>query len=465
MEQENAVVKGIKIAYIGGGSRVWARTFMQDLAHEGSICGTVVLYDIDKQAAEDNAVIGNKISANPKALSKWVYKVASNIEEALAGADFVILSILPQTLKEMKAEVHIPEEIGIYQSVGDTAGFGGYMRAMRTAPIYIGFAEQIKKFAPDAWVINYTNPMTLCTRILYEYFPEIKLFGCCHEVFGTQMMLAEMYSKITGNPVPKRQEIKTEVAGINHFTWITKATYNGEDLFPIFEKISENYSQEGFYQDEDSAYPKGPGYCGNIIKFELYDRYKALPAAGDRHLAEFLNGKWYLSSPEAVEKKHFSLTSVDWRIEELQKKIDTTKRIAKGEEECPFESSHEEGVRQIKAILGLGDLVSNVNLPNSGQMKGYPLGAIVETNAIFSKDSVKPLNAMPLPVEVDAMIIKHVYHHEAFIKALRNRDIDLVKAIIADDPQCGGVSFEDVSRVFDKIYEYNKESLDYYWKK
>ena len=321
MVQEQGKVRDIKIAYVGGGSRVWARTLMKDLAFEEALCGTVALYDIDKAAAQDNAIIGNMISQKQEAKSKWKYEVASTLEEVLPGADFVILSILPQTFREMHAEVHIPEKLGIYQSVGDTAGIGGYMRAMRTAPIYIGFAEAIKKYCPQAWVINYTNPMTLCTRVLYEYFPEIKLFGCCHEVFGTQKMLAEMYSKITGNPVPKRQEIKTDVSGINHFTWITKATYNGEDLFPIFEKIAKEYGEKGFFQDEDSAYPMGPGYCGNVIKFELYKRYGVLPAAGDRHLAEFLNNKWYLSSPEVVERKRFSLTSVDWRIEEQKKKM------------------------------------------------------------------------------------------------------------------------------------------------
>ncbi len=464
MTEKQGKISDIKIAYIGGGSRVWARTLMKDLASEEALCGTVALYDIDKEAAEDNAVIGNKVALKAEAKSKWKYEVAETMEEALIGADFVILSILPQTFREMHAEVHIPEKIGIYQSVGDTAGIGGYMRAMRTAPIYIGFAEAIKMYCPNAWVINYTNPMTLCTRVLYEYFPEIKLFGCCHEVFGTQMMLAEMYSKVTGKAVPSRHEIKTDVSGINHFTWISKATYNGEDLFPIFEKIAEEYGEKGFFQDDDSAYPMGPGYCGNVIKFDLYKRYGVLPAAGDRHLAEFLNGAWYLKNPEAVEKKRFSLTSVDWRIGEQKKKNATAKRIVTGEEDFPLSRSHEEGVRQIKAILGLGDLITNVNIPNRGQIKGYPLGAVVETNAKFSKNSVEPIESIPLPIEVDALILRHVYHHEAFIKALKTKDVGLMKNIIADDPQCGGVAYEDVVKIFEEIYEHNKEALDYYWK-
>ena len=464
MKKENGKVYDLKIAYIGGGSRAWARKLMCDLALEETICGTVALYDINKEAATDNAIIGNKISAKAESKSKWHYVVSESMEEALTGADFVVLSILPHTFQEMRAEVHIPEKLGIYQSVGDTAGFGGYMRAMRTAPIYIGFAEAIKKYAPNAWVINYTNPMTLCTRVLYEYFPEIKLFGCCHEVFGAQKVLAKAYAEVTGNPMPDRKDIKTEISGINHFTWCTKATYNGEDLFPIFEKISKQYAEKGFYEGSDHGNCDSVGYCGNVIKFELYKRYGALPAAGDRHLAEFLNGQWYLKNLKEVKAKRFNLTSVDWRIATQKALYERSKRMVSGEEEIVVKPSGEEGVRQIKAVLGLGDLVTNVNLPNKGQIEGYPLGAVVETNAIFKENRVEPIKATPLPVEVDALIIKHVYHHEAFIKALKMKDIEMVKKIIADDPQCGGVSYEAVSAVFDEIYEHNRHALDYYWK-
>ena len=464
MKKENGKVSDIKIAYVGGGSRAWARKLMNDLVLEDEISGQVALYDIDVEAANANAIIGNKIAADKKAKSKWEYVVVNTLEEALTGADFVVLSILPQTFKEMHAEVHMPEKLGIYQSVGDTAGFGGYLRAMRTAPIYIGFAEAIKKYAPNAWVINYTNPMTLCTRVLYEYFPEIKLFGCCHEVFGTQKVLAKAYAEVMGGPEPDRKEIKTSVSGINHFTWVTKASCRGVDLFPIFEKIAEKYGSEGFYEGEDHADSTSVGYCGNVIKFELYNRYGVLPAAGDRHLAEFLNGKWYLKGAEEARAKRFNLTSVDWRMKNQKSAIQKSKDFVSGKEELVVTPSGEEGVRQIKAILGLEDLVTNVNLPNKGQIKGYPLGAVVETNALFSENSVEPIEADPLPIEVDALIIKHVYHHEAFIKALKTKDIELVKKIIADDPQCGGVSFEEVSAVFDEIYEHNRESLDYYWK-
>ena len=230
----------VKIAYIGGGSRGWAWGLMSDLAMAGDMSGEICLYDIDHEAAKANETIGNMYNSLPETLSKWSYKASKTIGEALTGADFVVISILPGTFDEMESDVHSPEEYGIYQSVGDTTGPGGVVRAMRTLPMFEEIAENIKKYSPDAWVINYTNPMTLCVKTLYRVFPEIKAFGCCHEVFGTQDILAKMASVLFGEEI-KRKDIKVNPIGVNHFTWLTKATYRNrvrgnsrrKDLLPL----------------------------------------------------------------------------------------------------------------------------------------------------------------------------------------------------------------------------------------
>ena len=161
-------VVGLTVAYIGGGSRGWAWGFMRDIISDGQISGTVRLYDIDREAAERNQKIGTMLAAHPDAASKWAFEVSSSLQEALTGADFVVISILPGTFAHMRGDVHLPERVGVYQSVGDTVGAGGFMRAMRTIPMFVEIAEAIRDFAPNAFVINYTNPMTLCVRTLYE---------------------------------------------------------------------------------------------------------------------------------------------------------------------------------------------------------------------------------------------------------------------------------------------------------
>ena len=169
-------VEGIKIAYIGGGSRSWARGLMSDLVSADDIFGKVALYDIDKQAAKDNAIVGNLFNSAEGAKSHWDYEACDTLAEALTGANFVVISILPGTFDEMESDVHTPEEYGIYQSVGDTVGPGGIVRALRTIPMYEVIAKAIRDNCPDAWVINYTNPMTVCVRTLYKVFPQIKAF-------------------------------------------------------------------------------------------------------------------------------------------------------------------------------------------------------------------------------------------------------------------------------------------------
>ena len=189
MVYKNNKVSDVHIAYIGGGSRGWAWTFMTDLAMEPDMSGTIRLYDIDEKAAKANEVIGNHLSSRPEVVGKWKYETYSDIKDALTGADFIVISILPGTFDEMEVDVHMPERLGIYQSVGDTAGPGGIIRALRTIPMFVDIAKAIEAYAPEAWVINYTNPMSLCVKTLYHTFPGIKAFGCCHEVFGTQKVL------------------------------------------------------------------------------------------------------------------------------------------------------------------------------------------------------------------------------------------------------------------------------------
>ena len=152
-------VKNLQIAYIGGGSRAWAHNLMNDLSKDGEIAGNIRLYDIDFNLAKMNEKIGNALSAREDVVGKWEYKAYETLKEALIGADFVFISILPATLDEMEFDVHLPEEYGIYQPVGDTTGPGGIVRALRTLPMIREMALAIKEYCPKAWVINFTNPM------------------------------------------------------------------------------------------------------------------------------------------------------------------------------------------------------------------------------------------------------------------------------------------------------------------
>ncbi len=452
----------VQVAYIGGGSRGWAWMLMTDLAMEPSFCGTLRLYDIDRESAEKNKIIGQRIAADPRAVSKWQYSVAASLEEAVRGADFVVISILPGTFDEMESDVHMPERLGIYQSVGDTAGPGGFIRAMRTLPMMAEIAEAVKNYAPDAWVINFTNPMTTCIRTLYKVFPGIKAMGCCHEVFGTQKLLATVLEETKGISGIRREEIKTGVTGINHFTWLYSASYQGIDLMPLYREFAQTYKDTGFERGLDDNWANNAWETNHRVKFDLFLRYGLIAAAGDRHLAEFVPS-WYLRDPETVRAWGFGLTRVETRKAKQQGREDRQQRLLTGQEAPDFTPSGEEGHLLMKALLGLGDLVSNVNIPNRGQIPNLPMDAVVETNALFRRDEISPMLAPSLPQGLDALIMHQVQIQEATVTAALTKDARLAFNTFMADPRMAEVSLDDGRALFRDMMLATKDYLPEGW--
>ena len=463
MGYENSKAKNLKIAYIGGGSRGWAWGFMGDLAQAPDIAGTVALYDIDKEAAKNNETIGNSIGVNYPENNNFKYKAVDSLKEALTGADFVVISILPGTFDEMESDVHAPEEYGIYQSVGDTSGPGGIIRALRTIPMFEVIANAIKDYSPNAWVINYTNPMTVCIRTLYRVFPEIKAFGCCHEVFGTQKFLAKILGE-KGYGEIERDEIKVNVVGVNHFTWITEAKYQDIDLFPIYREYCLDSNKK--VVDADDGWLNKFFYSQERVKMDLFIRYGVIAAAGDRHLAEFCPGKWYLigDNEKCVKTWGFGLTPVSWRKKDLEERLAKSRRLVSGEEKYELHTTGEDGVKQIRALLGLEDLVTNVNVPNVGQIPNLPLGAVVETNALFTCDSVKPVMAGEVPKNVNTLVAPIVTLQEIVVEAGLTRDLDLAFQAFSRDPLMTA-SRTDAKVLFDKMVANTSKYLQDYLNK
>lgn len=421
----------LKIAYIGGGSREWARKLMMDLALCPDLTGQVALYDIDLESARLNERLGNWLQDQPGVLSRWSYCVEPKLDEALRGADFVVLSIQPGSLEYMAQDIAIAERYGLYFPVGDTTGAPGLMRGVRAAIIYADFAHHLATVCPSAWIINYTNPMAICTRTLTRVEPKLKAFGCCHEVFNTQKGLAELANKYLG-VTPKRQEIRVNVIGTNHFTWFDRASYQDTDLLDL---VRQHIDKTDALQPLTRAEVEGWGNyfkSGNRVKLTLFQRYGLLAAAGDRHLVEFLPG--FTQSPETLFEWGVGRTPVAFRIERSRAAPQKTRDLMEGRAPLTLDASGEEGVAQMRAILGLGDLTTNVNLENRGQIPNLPLGAVVETNAQFSRDQVHPLTAGSLPDGLHGLISRHVANQEMIVDAALSRDKDLAFHAVYNDP-------------------------------
>jgi len=460
---DHHTVEELKIAYIGGGSRGWAWGLMADLASAGDLSGTVALYDINQTAAERNAVIGNRYNDLPDCKSRWDYAAADSLQEALTGADFVVISILPGTFDEMHSDVHAPEAYNIWQSVGDTTGPGGILRALRAVPQMEVIAAAIRDFCPKAWVINYTNPMALCIKTLYDVFPDIRAFGCCHEVFGTKKLLAEAVQELCGAEEVDREDIKVNVVGVNHFTWLTEASWRNVDLFPVYRAFAEKYRETGFGGEKEVNWMNSSFADGKRIKFDLFLRFGAIAAAGDRHLAEFCPKNWYLSSPEQAHSWGIGLTTVDWRKDRQKEREEQSLRLASGEEAVKLRTTGEEGVLQMRALLGLTELVTNVNIPNRGQIPNLPLGTVVETNAVFRAGTLKPVFAGPIPQSVDALVRRIANAQLLVSEACRERDLEKAFLAFTNDPLMD-LSTADARVLFDKMVDNTREYLSEYLK-
>ena len=199
---------------------------------------------------------------------------------------------------------------------------------------------------------------------------------------------------------------------------------------------------------------------------DLFRRYGALAAAGDRHLVEFLPNGWYLKDPETVKEWLFNLTSVDFREARQAERVAESIELAEGRRPV-LEKSQEEVVEILKALMGFHTLVTNVNLPNVGQMPQMPLGSIVETNCVFAHGMAKPVVSAPLPAGACALVRRCCENIDTLCEGIRRRDMDEIFASFVNQALCGGLRREDAEALFREMCgntrEYLKPYFDLNW--
>lgn len=453
----------VKITYIGGGAREWAPKLFQDLALCSDIKGEVALFDLDYESAKLNAEFGNWIQDREDAIGDWTYTAVEDRSDALKGADFVILSTQFNPAQTFVHDLDIPQKYGVYHAVGGTIGPGGMMRAMRTIPVYREFGNAIRDYCPEAWVFNYTNPLTLSTRALYETFPEINAIGLCHEVFHAQDMLADLVEEYFDVERPDRDKINLNVKGINHFTWADEAQWRGVDLLSVVDHHIQQENTLREYTTKEMA-DEDPFIDNNQVTYELYRRFGILPAAGDRHLVEY--APWFIQGemPEDLNRWGVKRTTSDyrakhWNPSESEQTTDV-EELMNSNAEFELNSSGEIAVNLMKTLT-TGDMMkTNVNLPNRGQISDLPEDAVVETNALITPNSIKPVTAGPMPRQVRTQIQTHVNNHETIIKAAFTGDIDLAFRAFLNDPQIKTLQTETAEELFAELIGAEKEYLN-----
>ena len=363
------------------------------------------------------------------------------LEEALRGADFVVLSISTGGLDATALDLEIPGRYGVVQTVGDTVGPGGLFRGLRNIPVVVEIARAMERSCPDAVLLNLTNPLTVLTRAVTKA-TSIGAVGLCHELFSTLGMLSKMFDA-------PEEVINVRVAGVNHFIWVTDVSVHGRDVTgEAFRRISGGEAREISLSDTDGDSDPFTNTWG--FRTELCRLYGYLPAAGDRHVCEFLPG--YLRVEKERERLDLRVTTVDVRRERLAADRERVRRMTRGDEPIPTGRSREE-ISDIMAAMWTGeDSVNIVNLPNAGQVRDLPLGAVVETYGALNGAGASGIVFGELPPPVAALVHQHVFNQKAIVQAGLTGDRDLAFRAFLNDPLVG--SRPDARSMFEAQREY-----------
>lgn len=423
--------KRINIAYIGGGSYNFGWKLFSELAAE-EICATVNLYDKDKQLSLTNEVIGNNLRENPRCKSDIVYLACDTPEDALKGADIVLMSISCGNTDDEAALHSIIEKYGIIQTSGEQTGPIGIINALRILPDYIKYAELIKKHCPNAWVINLSNPMSECIEIMMKIFPEIKIFGSTNELFQTLEFIGGLVETENGVSNVRRRDIKYNLMGISGFSWFDKISYDGEDIMPIFRKYAEKFYKTG-YELHPGEYKTNPFSSANKVKFDLFLRYGLIPAVSDRTIAEFCP-PWYLKSKKTIENWKFSGSAVNYKKKLSIDRQGRVKPLMSGNEYLAIGGYTSDVVLQIRALIGNGNLITNACRVNRGQISNLPEKAVVSSNALISKNNVQTVTSGALPDEIAAIAIRHISNQNTIVKSVLEKDLDIAFNAFLNDP-------------------------------
>lgn len=410
-----------RICFVGGGSFNWAPKLLTDLALSGDLAGTVVLHDLDPAALETMQRLGRAIMS--AAGADIVVEASDNLGEALAGAEFVIVTITTGGLEAMRQDLEIPLRYGIYQSVGDTVGPGGLSRALRNVPVLVEIARAMERVCPDAWMLNLTNPLTVLTRAVSKV-TAVKVVGLCHELLGVRAAMMRMFDATAA-------DFELRVAGINHLIWLLDLKIQGRDGFQLVRE----------YLGKGGAIPlksTSGGYRAPFqdrwgLKLALWDLYGYLPAAGDRHLAEFF--PYFLTEATNLGADYgVLLTTIEHRAEMVGAARARARAYLAGHEPLPLERSLEESADIIAAVANGRSTRAIVNLPNRGQIDNLPREAVVETLAEVGAAGAHPIGAGPLPPGVLGTVYGHVLNQELIVEAALNGDRQLALQALLGDP-------------------------------
>lgn len=431
---------------IGGGSCNWSPKLICDIIHEDCLDGSeIVIEDIDLEAANKIKSAGERLARDNG--RKLKFTVTNNEEKAFKNADVVLITISSGGLITMRPDVEIPEKYGIYQAVGDTVGPGGWSRTLRNVPVFAKWAEKFQRLCPNAFILNYSNPMAALTGVFHSVTPELKVIGLCHGPVGTIYYLGKLFEV-------DMNRISVKVGGVNHFFWILDFTVDGKNGY---ELLKQKLKGRPLCALDKSVDPKnGIFETNHRVMSAIYDNFGYLTYTADNHTAEFLPG--FLLSRKAIKDYKIFRKTMDFRAKGYADGWKRVDDIISGKQGI-YKRSIEVAVEVMKAIkLGTHHL-DIVNLPNEGQIANLPRHAVVETYGSVSATGFSPIAVGNLPEPLAGLTAPHCRIQLMTLEAALTGNKKLAFEALMLDPLCHKLTFAEIRQMGEELMAANKKWL------
>ena len=425
-----------KIALIGAGSVVFTRRLLQDVVSSESLAGShVSLMDIDTGRLELIGPYARRLVADNGA--PITIGTTSDRAEALDGADYVITTI--RVGDDLAIDQGIPLEYGVDQSVADTVGPGGVFKALRTVPALLDICRDMESLCPDAWLLQYTNPMAMACWAIAEA-TKVKTVGLCHSVQRTTADLAEYI----GAP---RESVSAWVAGINHMAWFLRFERDGQDAYPALREAL----------DDADTYYRDP------VRFELMRRFGYFVTESTRHMSEY--APYFRTSSD--RKAKFNLDAVTTDLSRLEKRNDEyfarMRDDVESTEPIAAARSDEYACRIMNAMETNESTVINGNVRNDGLVTNLPAGSCVEVPCLVDSLGIHPMTVGDIPPQLAALNRSDIAVQELGVKAVLEGSREAARyAVLLDPLTAASIPLDRIDEMFDAMWAAHGDQLAAY---
>lgn len=438
----------IKITFLGAGSTVFARNVLGDCMCTPILADAeIALYDIAADRLKDSQIILSAINKNinqSRAVIKTYLGVPQR-KEALRNADFVVNAIQvggydPCTIIDFE----IPEKYGLQQTIADTLGIGGIMRGLRTIPVMADFAKDMEEVCPDAWFLNYTNPMAMLTGYMQRY-TRIKTVGLCHSV----QVCSETLLKGLG--LEDQLEGRTElIAGINHMAWLLELkNRDGKDLYPLIRELAAKKNAEEKHTD--------------MIRYEYIRHFGYYCTESSEHNAEYTPFFIKTRYPEMIDKFNIPLDEYPRRCVNQIEGWEKEKNEILKSGNITHQRSREYASYIMEAIVTNIPYKIGGNVANHGLINNLPADACIEVPCLVDGTGISPCHVGKLPVQLAAMNMTNINVQLLTIEAAVTKDRNYIyQAAMMDPHTAAELNIEDIKKMCDELIEAHGTYMEMY---